>query len=129
MASRTPVDRELLDEAQGRVGLSNERLAALIPVSEKTWRRWKAAGAIPTYALGRIAEVLQLELTEVQPEDGPASLSLQRLGAAGVAQLLEGQKEALLGQALILERLERIEGLLDVRGSRPQVGRGRRRTA
>ena len=62
VAARTHVGSARLQEAQDAAGLSNERLAREIPVSEKTWRRWKDSGEIPTYALPAVARVLGLEL-------------------------------------------------------------------
>jgi transcriptional regulator with XRE-family HTH domain len=62
VAARTHIGTARLQELQDARGLSNERLARLIPVSEKTWRRWKESGEIPTYALQAVAPVLGLDL-------------------------------------------------------------------
>lgn len=126
VASRTEIGTSRLEAAQSAVGLSNERLARLIPVSEKTWRRWKAAGQVPTYALPTVAKALRLELVEVPATmdlsgpDGQPPLQLLR---AGVEQLLDGQGEALSVQREILARLARIEAELDGRESRQQAPR------
>lgn len=74
VAARTVIGTARIQEAQDRVGLSNERIARLIPVSERTWRRWKEAGTIPTASLGRVAEVLGMELR--QGNDSPAAVRL-----------------------------------------------------
>lgn len=62
VAAKTHVGTARLQEAQDRTGLSNESIAREIPVSEKTWRRWKEAGTIPTAALPAVARVLRLDL-------------------------------------------------------------------
>jgi outer membrane murein-binding lipoprotein Lpp len=68
VAARTHIGTARIQEAQDARGLSNERIARLIPVSEKTWRRWKEAGEIPTAALPAVALALGLELRGVEPE-------------------------------------------------------------
>lgn len=69
VAAKTHVGTARIEEAQARVGLSNEAIARRIPVSEKTWRRWKQAGEIPTAFLPTVAAVLRLELREIVPDD------------------------------------------------------------
>lgn len=125
MKARTTVRRELLDGAQKELRLSNESVARQIPVSEKTWRRWKNAGEIPNYALPLVAEILQLELESqrqedlrVQPVQAEAILLLQSVARTDT-ELLEGQRE-MLARIADLERdvrvlLERIPG----RAARP----------
>lgn len=99
VAAQTHVGTARLQEAQDAVGLSNEGIARLIPVSEKTWRRWKEAGSIPTAALPAVAKALRLELVEppgrlaVEPAVS-VEAHLAEL-ADSVAQILEGQKEIL----------------------------------
>jgi transcriptional regulator with XRE-family HTH domain len=68
VAARTYIGTDRLQELQDAKGLSNERLARLVPVSEKTWRRWKEAGEIPTYALPALAPILGLEIRGAAPE-------------------------------------------------------------
>jgi hypothetical protein len=58
----TDVGSEDMERAQDRTGLSDERLARLIPVSAKTWVRWKRRGAIPTHLLPKVAPILGFEL-------------------------------------------------------------------
>lgn len=120
VAARTAVGRDRLQAAQDAVGLSNERLARQIPVSEKTWRRWKEAGEVPTYALPQVARVLRLELVEPQEpvrleayRANEEETSLLGEAAAGVSDLLDGQGEALVVQRQILERLAGLEAKLD----------------
>lgn len=114
VALRTTIGQARLQEAQDSVGLSNERLARLIPISEKTWRRWKEAGEVPTYALPRVAEALGLELVKPvrplvdEPEELLRSGPLERV-EAGLTRLLDGQVE-LLGQLAKIEtRLDELE--------------------
>jgi hypothetical protein len=124
VASRTEIGRDRLEAAQSATGLSNERIARLIPVSEKTWRRWKEAGTVPTYALPRVAEALRLELVEVSPGDAPPALAPESLRvltelAGDVVRLLDTQGEILSAQKEIQRRLGVIEGALDGRSERP----------
>jgi hypothetical protein len=109
VADTIHIDREILDEAQNARGFSNERIARELYISEKTWRRWKAAAAIPAEHLDAVAAVLNLDIErppvrrvvltdELPAESGPllASLDSRLEGiAAVVAQLAEGQAEIL----------------------------------
>jgi hypothetical protein len=125
IAAKTHIGRERLQTAQDNVGLSNERVARLIPVSEKTWRRWKDAGEVPTASLRRVAEVLRMELVSAAPtpvEIEPQIRTLQEEVSASLAALLDGQGE-------ILARLSRLEAALDGLASRPPTRRARRRPA
>lgn len=63
------IGSERLQEAQAVTGLSNERLARKIPVSTKTWERWKKRGAIPADSLDAAARVLGIELHRPQAEE------------------------------------------------------------
>lgn len=106
VAAKTRIGTAHLQAAQDAVGLSNEGIAREIPVSEKTWRRWKDEGTVPTYALPKIAKVLRLELVEAPREKVewaplPENGNLEAL-AAGVRDLLDGQRE-------ILQRLEALQ--------------------
>jgi hypothetical protein len=67
VAEQTKLGTQRLQDAQKRAGLSNEAVARVVPVSEKTWRRWKTRGAIPTASLPAVARALRLELHELQP--------------------------------------------------------------
>lgn len=94
-----PVGTARLQEAQTATGLSNERLARQIPVSSKTWERWKAKGAIPASSLPAVAKALRLELVDpdeqrrlelvrgVTTDDRLAAL------ADAVDEVLAGQRE------------------------------------
>lgn len=55
VAAKTQIGSARIEEAQKRVGLSNESIARRVPVSEKTWRRWKQSGEIPTASLPSVA--------------------------------------------------------------------------
>jgi DNA-binding transcriptional regulator YiaG len=67
VAEQTVLGSQRIDEAQKRAALSNEAVARLVPVSEKTWRRWKQRGAIPTASLPAVARALRLDLFELAP--------------------------------------------------------------
>jgi len=112
VADRTAVGRDRLEAAQRAVGLSNERLARLIPISEKTWRRWKEAGEVPTYALPKVATALHLELVSVQPQ--PDELGLVDDGDPRrlLEEIARSTTSELRGQGEILARLEAIEAKL-----------------
>jgi hypothetical protein len=62
VAARTRIGTQQIQDAQNRTGFSNERIARDIHVSEKTWRRWKKAGEIPTASLPAVAQTLGLEI-------------------------------------------------------------------
>jgi len=67
VADKTYLGKARMEDAQKRTGLSNERIAQQIPMSEKTWRRWKEDGTVPTAALPAVAKALRLELREMNP--------------------------------------------------------------
>ncbi len=69
VAQRTVIGTQRLQDAQDAVGLSNEAVARRVPVSEKTWRRWKEAGEIPTASLPAVASALRLDLHELKPPE------------------------------------------------------------
>lgn len=79
VAAKTHVGSARLQEAQNAVGLSNEAIARRVPVSEKTWRRWKKEGTIPTAFLPTVASVLRLELREFHPEEPDEDGRVSRL--------------------------------------------------
>jgi hypothetical protein len=103
VAAQTIVGSARLQEAQDAVGLSNEAIARQIPVSEKTWRRWKEAGTIPTASLPAVARALRLELIEpdrgklvVPEQDRLAAIERHLESLAGaVASLQEGMERVL----------------------------------
>lgn len=69
VAAKTRLGTARIQEAQDAVGLSNEAVARRIPVSERTWRRWKESGEIPTASLPAAAAALRLELRELAAAD------------------------------------------------------------
>lgn len=130
MAERTQIGREVLDGAQKKTGLSNERIARLIPVSEKTWRRWKDAGEVPTAVLPRVAEILNFELRHVDGESFEVALTppqsdLLRQLADAVRTL---ERSQLLSQSKLdelLERLDNVQASLSRLEAPPRRGRTR----
>lgn len=76
VAQQTHIGKARLQDAQNAVGLSNEAVARIVPVSEKTWRRWKEQGSVPTASLPAVARALRLEIRELEPkvEDRVAAL-------------------------------------------------------
>jgi DNA-binding transcriptional regulator YiaG len=101
VAARTRLGTARIQEAQDATGLSNEAIARAIPISEKTWRRWKEAGEIPTAALPAVAKVLNLELLEASPM--PVHVGRDGDRPDELSQRLDAIEDAL---AQILTRLE-----------------------
>lgn len=103
VAAQTYLGTARIQEAQDACGLSNEAIARQIHISEKTWRRWKQAGSIPTSSLPAAARALRLELRELSP----SATEEDRLGH------LEEQLETVLGivQEIRDELLVRRRGL------------------
>lgn len=90
------VGTSVLQDAQDRTGLSNERLGHRLHVSEKTWRRWKIEGEVPAYHLSQVAEILGLEISNGNiPEARQTDSGRFDLLDERVARLEEGQREAL----------------------------------
>lgn len=86
VAAKTRLGTARIQEAQDRAGLSNEAVARRIPVSEKTWRRWKKAGEVPSASLPAVADALGLELHELSDAHGqPAPFS--RPAVAEIAEI------------------------------------------
>lgn len=67
VAQKTYLGTQRIQDAQDVSGLSNEAIARLVPISEKTWRRWKEAGTIPTASLPTVAKALGFDLKELDP--------------------------------------------------------------
>ena len=66
VAEQTVLGTQRIKDAQARVGLSNEAIARSVHVSEKTWRRWKNQGSIPTASLPAAALALRLDIQEFE---------------------------------------------------------------
>lgn len=99
VAEQTQLGTQRIRDAQARVGLSNEAIARIVHISEKTWRRWKNQGSIPTASLPAAARALRLELHELE-------LDMSAEQMADLRELrdhLDDQHEA------VLKRLDAIE--------------------
>lgn len=105
VAQQTQIGSARLQAAQDDVGLSNEAIARTVHVSEKTWRRWKLAGAIPTASLPAVAKALRLELREL--DDRAAEDRLER-----VEQELRQVRDALGAVEEMQAAVVRIEEML-----------------
>lgn len=72
---------EAMSSAQKALGLSDERAARLVPVSGRTWTRWRAQGRVPAHSVDKVAAILGLEIERptsiriVLPEDESADLA------------------------------------------------------
>jgi transcriptional regulator with XRE-family HTH domain len=64
-----PIETAILREARLRLGMSYETVARKLPVSSKTYERYEKAGRVPRESLPRLAEVLELEIS--QPTRAP----------------------------------------------------------
>jgi hypothetical protein len=115
VAQRTTIGRARLGEAQERVGLSNEAIARRVPVSEKTWRRWKEKGEIPTASLPAVASALRLELRELEPPpEVPATTPDAEELAAVMGTALNTQRE-------VLAILQAVAAAVDAQGQTLQA--------
>ena len=81
-------------EAQKQVGLSDERVARRVPVSTRTWIRWRLRGEVPVASLDRVAEILGLEIERpkrirvMPPEDDrPARRRTDRVATSQLDDL------------------------------------------
>lgn len=110
VAENTRIGAARLEEAQKATGLSNERIARLIPVSERTWRRWKEKGEIPTAVLPAAARALRLDLHELNPDAESDDAPNGRIDALRAE--LEEVQHSLEDLPAIREQLSRIEALL-----------------
>lgn len=139
VADTIHIDKPILDEAQSARGFSHERMARELDISEKTWRRWKAAEAIPAEHIDEVARVLNLDIERpparrvVLSDDANglpegwvaavASLDGRLRGiAATVAQLAKGQEE-------ILRRLAALQVASRDEPVQPRVRPTRKRAA
>lgn len=104
VAQQTVIGTARLQDAQAQVGLSNESIARLVPVSEKTWRRWKERGAIPTASLPAVARALRLDLHDLEPDLGERVAALEAELEAARRQLEELRE--------MRDGVDRIESLL-----------------
>ena len=121
--TRVPEGR--LQELQDRAGLSNEDVASTAHMSEKTWRRYKKRGALPTNLIARFEEILGGELGSLPldgdgpngsaPADEPVSLPLRSLALRlGELEGAVAENVSAIEDARDLAQVER-ELLVDIR--------------
>jgi transcriptional regulator with XRE-family HTH domain len=103
VAEKTYLGTERLHDAQAATGLSNEAVARRIHISEKTWRRWKKEGTIPTASLPAVAEALKFD---VGPDESRSALLEDRLEEVrqGLAEVGELRAAVARIEALLLGR-------------------------
>lgn len=99
------VERRVLQAAQDSVGLSNERLAAQLNMTSKTWERRKTEGRLRTDELDRVADVLGLTV------ERPAYEATVALDGDGLLSLLREQvvREHELTRQVLREGLAAVE--------------------
>lgn len=68
VAEWVTIGADVWNDAQKRLGLSDERAARLVPVSGRTWIRWRQRGQVPIHSLERVAQILELEIERAQHE-------------------------------------------------------------
>lgn len=116
VADKVFIPRDRVEQLQVAAGLSNEKLAARIPVTERTWRRWKhnaaeeergerppGMAAIPSSALPAVERALGVAPATLHPTPGRAVSELDELREALAAtrehvRLLEARLEELAHQ-------------------------------
>lgn len=92
VAAQTEIGSARLQEAQEATGLSNESIARQIPVSTKTWERWKKMGRVPTASLPAVAKALNL--TIVRPVLDPLEVEVLGDGMGAVLERLTQVEDA-----------------------------------
>jgi transcriptional regulator with XRE-family HTH domain len=109
---------EVIREAQQRIGLSDERVARQVPVSTRTWIRWRERGQIPAHSLDRVAKVLELEVERSRPVSVVASTDEASLPLDARLEQLEGRVlDAVESQQESLDALMRkVEDLTELVG-------------
>lgn len=112
VAEGIEIPTEVLQQAQDAKGLSNERLARLLPISERQWRRWKKDGRVPVYWLDRISEVLDLE---IERPSFPRSLT--------VPATPDADERLARMEKLMAQLLDEVGKLREEQDSRPEEGR------
>jgi transcriptional regulator with XRE-family HTH domain len=86
-------------------GLSYERAARQVPVSERTWRRWVELGAVPVHRLPRVAAILKSDEITAQV-DGAADRDDEDL------RRLLREELAAAGQSFLADVREIVDGAL-----------------
>lgn len=92
---------DVWNDAQKALGLSDERAARLVPVSARTWIRWRQRGQVPIHTLDRVAQILDLEIERSRPN--PVVLEGEDLEE--LRDRMERQHDD------VIRRLDRIEEL------------------
>jgi predicted transcriptional regulator len=64
-----PIETEILREARLRLGFSYETVARELHVVSKTYERYEKRGRVPRESLPKLAEILELEIS--QPARAP----------------------------------------------------------
>lgn len=117
---------DVMLQAMREQGLSHERAARMIPVTEKTWRRWVAKGQVQRRDLPKVVEILNLEIEQ------PARRRVVLREPVGDGVSPAKLQEALDRIAHLEDLVERLLATLDARdesGSRPSRRRTSRRSA
>lgn len=97
---------EQMTSAQKAKGLSDERAARLVPVSGRTWVRWRQQGRVPIHSLDKVAEILGLEIQR------PGLRVVEIEASANGGSPLGADDDALNRHLELLGRLDAIEAQL-----------------
>ena len=92
---------DVFGDAQKRLGLSDERAARLVPVSVRTWIRWRQRGQVPIHSLDRVAQILELEIE--RPAHDRRVVVDDALDAQELYDRLDRQHEA------VMRRLDEVQ--------------------
>jgi hypothetical protein len=114
VADKVFIPRERVEQLQSDAGLSNEKLAARIPVTERTWRRWKhnapeeergerpaGMAAIPSSSLPAVERALGVAPATLHPRPG-------RTTESELDELREALKATRAQVRLLEDRLEEL---------------------
>lgn len=101
MAEWVTIGIDVFGDAQKRLGLSDERAARLVPVSVRTWIRWRQRGQVPIHSLDRVAQILELEIE--RPAHDRRVVVDDALDAQELYDRLDRQHEA------VMRRLDEVQ--------------------
>lgn len=109
VASWVEIGSERLQAEQDRIGLSNEKIARELHLSEKTWRRYKQDGHVPRAMVPAFAQLFGWDIGELAPPRTAVQIAADedvRSGLSAIRAEVAALREALELMAETLRRLE-----------------------